>query len=124
MDETLWNKLPYDILHAHILPKLSIDVRLSFDIPPNQLSKAVCDTIETALVSVKHKQYIWFQNVKSNKLRFLEIRKVIKDTEYSHHQYFVGDFDEQVYVERNNYCVLWEKQNYNWNIKKHFKDNA
>jgi hypothetical protein len=73
MDD-IWKLLPNNILYYHILPKLSIDIKLAFNVKPNQISKKTIFDFEIMFNNIL-KPSIYYYCFGVNNFEYLSICK-------------------------------------------------
>jgi hypothetical protein len=81
MDD-IWKLLPNNIVYYHILPKLSIDIKLAFNVKPNQISKKTIFDFEIMFNSIL-KPSIYYYCFDVNHFEYLSICKFCNNV-FSH----------------------------------------
>ena len=97
MDD-IWKLLPNNILYYHILPKLSIDIKLAFQVKPNQISKKKIFYFEMMFNNIL-KPSIYYYCFVVNDFEYLSICKFCKISLSMYQLFRYVDNDKILYNE-------------------------
>jgi hypothetical protein len=115
MDD-IWKLLPNNILYCHIIPKLSIDIKLAFKIKPNQISKKTIFDFQIMFNNII-KPSIYYYCIDVNDFEYLSICKFCNISLYMYQLFRYINNNKIIYNEnllisnlliQNEYSIFWK----------------
>jgi hypothetical protein len=97
MDD-IWKLLPNNILYCHVLPKLSIDIKLILNVKPNQISKKTIFDFEIMFNNII-KPSIYYYCININDFEYLSICKFCNISLYMYKLFRYTSNDKIIYNE-------------------------
>ena len=115
MDD-IWKLLPNNILYCHILPKLSIDIKLAFKVKPNQILKKTLSDFEKKINNII-KPSIYYYSINVNDFEYFSVCKFCNISLYMYQLFRYMNNDKIIYNEnllisnilvQNEYSIFWK----------------
>jgi hypothetical protein len=115
MDD-IWKLLPNNILYCHILPKLSIDIKLAFKVKPNQILKKTIFDFEIMFNNII-KPSIYYYCIDVNDFEYLSICKFCNISLYMYQLFRYTNNNKIIYNEnllisnllvQNEHSIFWK----------------
>jgi hypothetical protein len=115
MDD-IWKLLPNNILYYHILPKLSIDIKLAFKVKPNQILKKTIFDFEIMFNNII-KPSIYYYCIDVNDFEYFSICKFCNISLYMYQLFRYTSNNKIIYNEnllisnlliQNEYSIFWK----------------
>jgi len=114
--DNIWKLLPNNILYYHILPKLSIDIKLAFKLKPSQISKKTISDFEKKINNIiKPSKYYYSINV--NDFEYFSVCKFFNISLYMYQLFRYINNNKIIYNEnllisnllvQNEYSIFWK----------------